>query len=249
MTANAQTLRNLVIENRWTGARLSATKNQISADDYKALTGLYRSALDALTAWAAKDYTHTSTDEDVDGAFTAIKAILNLFDDGDTRIIIDKQSMRTMRDCATKPKRLYSDAYTAAMKAKRKAMFTLADRMADLDSHNIPAINANEPVADYVARIRESGVNTKDGSIDLLDLFVAAFNTYALKTRELQTVIDNGNYTWRRPVAVALNEFADLVENYIGDCLEDGYNIKPSAQVRAEKSAADKARREAKKNA
>lgn len=249
MTANAQTLRNLVIENRWTGARLSATKNQISADDYKALSGLYRDALDALTAWAAKDYTHTSTDEDADAAFAAVKEILALFDDGNTRIIIDRQSMRTMRDCATKPKRLYSDAYTAARKAMNKAKATLVDRMDDLKSHNIPMPTAEESTTDYVARIRESGVDTKDGSIDLLDLFIAAYNTYALKTRELQTVIDNGNYTWRRPVAVALNEFADLIENYIGDCLEDGYNIKPSATVRAEKKAADKAAREAKKNA
>jgi hypothetical protein len=130
-----------------------------------------------------------------------------------------------------------------------KAKDSLADRMADAESRGIPMPNADESMDDYVARVRESGVNTKDGAIDLLDLLVAAVGALNLKKRDLQDVIDRGHYSWRRPVAVPLNEFADLVENYIGDCLEDGYNLKSSAQVREEKKAADKANRESKKNA
>jgi hypothetical protein len=249
MTINAESLRNLVIENRWTGSRLSATANQVSHADYMELTKLYKAALDALTAWASKDYAHTSTSEDVDAAFAAVKDILALFDDGETRIIIDKTSMRTMRDCATKPKRLYSPEYTAAMKAQTKAKATLADRWADLAARNVPVKNEGESLEDYTARVRESGIDTKDGAVDLLDLWLAAINTLVLKMRDVNNIKERGNYTWRRPVAVSQNEFADLVENYIGDCLEEGYNIKPSAQVRAEKAAADKARREEKKNA
>ncbi len=249
MTINAESLRNLVIENRWEEKRLSATAGQLCPNDYKELTDLYKAALDALTDWAAIDYSHAPADGKDDAAFTAVKNILALYDNGDTRIIIDRQSMRTMRDCATKPKRLYSDEYKDAKKALSKAKDSLADRMKDAESHNIPMPNADESMDDYVARVRESGIDTKDGAIDLLDLLVASVGTLNLKKRDIDAIVERGHYSWRRPVAVPLNEFADLIENYIGDCLEDGYNIKTSATIREEKKAADKAKRDAKKNA
>jgi hypothetical protein len=121
MTINAESLRNLVIENRWEEKRLSATSGQLCPNDYKELTELYKAALDALTDWAAIDYVHAPADGKDDAAFTAVKNILALYDNGDTRIIIDRQSMRTMRDCATKPKRLYSDEYKDAKKALEEA--------------------------------------------------------------------------------------------------------------------------------
>jgi hypothetical protein len=66
MTITATILREKVLENRFTLGRLS---KDTLGEDYKELTDLYRAALDALTIWASKDYSHTSTQEDVDRMF------------------------------------------------------------------------------------------------------------------------------------------------------------------------------------
>ena len=248
MKTTATTLRTLVIENRWTASRISQA--QLGNDeDYRALTTLYRNALDALTDWASKDYAHTSDKADVDNAFTHIKAILDLFTTEDDRIIIDQSSMRTMRDCATKPKRLYSEAYTKARKALSNASKTVKERLADLVTLGAPTINEDEKSEDYATRIRDLGINTKSGVVDMLEMYLTAVSVESVKAKALKDVMDKGNYTWRRPIAVTLGEFADLIENYIGDCLEEGYNLKSSKGVRAEKTAERKAKAEAKAQA
>lgn len=244
MKLNGNELRTLVIDNRWTASRLSQAQLG-SGEDYRELTKLYKNALDALTEWAGKDYAHTSSKADVDNAFTHIKAILEIFATDDNRIIIDQSSMRTMRDCATKPKRLYSEAYTKAMKAKRNADKTVNERLADLETLKVPMAEENETIEDWVARIRKDNINTKSGSVDMLEMFITALGVATVKAQAVEDVKAKGNYTWKRPVAVSLNEFADLIENYVGDCLEDGYNLKSSKVVREEA----KARREEAKKA
>ena len=247
ITINATELRAKVIANRFESNRLNA--DSIGADNYRVLTTMYRDALDALTLWASKDYAHTSTKEDMDACFTPVKAILSLFDTDENHVIIDQISMRSMRDCATKPKRLYSAEYTAAMKALKNARATCMERGEDLSKMGIPAITAEEPLNEYAARIRALGVNTMRENIDMLELFVNAAKTLVLKNRKIDAIRAAGHYAWKRPVAVSLNEFAELIENYVGDCLEDGYNIKPSATVRAEKAAERAAKKAASANA
>ena len=235
MTINATALRALVLENRWTMGRLS--KDTLGSD-YKELTDLYRAALDALTIWASKDYAHTSTQEDVDRCFSRVKDILNLFATEDNRITIDKLSMRTMRDCATKPKRLYSPAYTAAMKALKSAKTTVSDRLEDLKKLGAPMPEEDEALEQYKIRVHATNINTTVGAVDMLEMYASAVAVLAVKTQAVEDVKAAGNFAWKRPVAVTLTEFAELVENYIGDCLEDGYNLKSSDVVRAEKAAA-----------
>ncbi len=235
MITNANTLRTLVLENRFTLGRLS--KDTIG-EDYKELSDLYRAALDALTIWASKDYSHTSTQTDVDRCFDRVKDILNLFTTDDNRITIDKLSMRTMRDCATKPKRLYSPEYTNAMKALKSAKTTVSERLEDLKNLGIFAPNEDETLEDYKARVRATNINTHRGEIDMLEMYASAVAVLGVKAQDVEDVKARGNFAWKRPVAVTLTEFAELVENYVGDCLEDGYNLKSSDVVRAEKAAA-----------
>jgi hypothetical protein len=98
-------------------------------------------------------------------------------------------------------------------------------------------------VADYVARVRELGINVMSNTIDMLTMYENAIATLAVKTKKVEDIKAKGNWTWKRPISVGLAEFADLVENYIADCLVDNYNIKSSKVVRDEA----KAEREAKK--
>ena len=240
MKNNATTLRKMVMDNALTLGRL--TKEALG-EDYAVLTALYTNALDALTNWAGKDYAHTSDKTDVDNAFAHIKAILELFATDEDRIIIDQSSMRTMRDCATKPKRLYSAEYTKAEKARKEQAKTVDSRYEDLLTLGCPELNEDESTSDYVARVRALNINVTSNKVDMLSMYENAVATLAVKTKRVEDIKAKGNWTWKRPVAVALNEFADLVENYIADCLMDNYNIKSSKVIRDEKQA----EREAKK--
>ena len=238
-TINATTLRNHVLENRFELNRLNA--ETLGKDNYKALTELYRNALDALTEWAAKDYSHTSVKEDSDPSFNAVKAILALYETDDNRIVIDQSSMRTMRDCATKPKRLYSDEYTKAMKAQKLAAKTMLERYNDLITLGAPEMAEGEDADKWVQSILDSDLNVTVSNVNMAEMFRTAVAVHAVKTKAVEDIKAAGHYTWRRPVAVSLNEFADLIENYVGDCLEEGYNIKPTKIIREEQAAARKA--------
>lgn len=242
---NANELRTLVMENALTLGRLDE-KALGSKKDYNALTVLYRNALDALTEWAGLDYAHKSDKNSADPSFKAVKAILELFATDEDRIVIDQSSMRTMRDCATKPKRLYSAEYTKAEKARKEQAKTANSRYDDLMTLGCPEREEEEALEDYVARVRETGVNTMSESIDMLEMYQAAVATLAVKTKKVDDIKDAGNWTWRRPVAVDLNTFADLIENYVADCLMDGYNIKSSKAIREEKAEARKLAKEEK---
>lgn len=233
MKNTAKTLRKLVMDNALTLGRL--TKEALG-EDYAVMTTLYTNALDALTEWAGKDYAHTSDKTDVDNAFTSIKAILDLFATDEDRIIIDQTSMRTMRDCATKPKRLYSKEYKEAEKARKEQAKQADSRYEDLLTLGCPEINEEEATSDYVARVRALGINVTSNKIDMLSMYENAMATLAVKTKKVDTIKAKGNWTWRRPVAVSLAEFSDLIENYIADCLMDNYNIKSSKAVRAEQA-------------
>lgn len=234
MKNNAKTLRKLVINNSLTLGRLN---KETLGEDYAVLSTLYTNALDALTDWAGKDYKHISDKTDVDNAFTCIKAILDIFATEEDRIIIDQTSMRTMRDCATKPKRLYSEEYKKAEKARKEQDKIVDSRYEDLMTLGCPSIEEEESVADYVARVRELGINTVSEKIDMLEMFQNAMASLALKTKKVEDIKAKGNWTWKRPVAVSLTEFADLIENYIADCLVDNYNLKSSKTVREEQKA------------
>ena len=240
-TINATTLRNHVLENRFELNRLNA--ETLGKDNYKALTELYRNALDALTEWAAKDYSHTSVKEDSDPSFNAVKAILALYETDDNRIVIDQSSMRTMRDCATKPKRLYSDEYTKAMKAQKLAAKTMLERYNDLITLGAPEMTEGEDAGKWVQSILDSDLNVTVSNVNMAEMFHTAVAVHAVKTKAVEDIKAAGHYTWKRPVAVSLNEFADLIENYVGDCLEEGYNIKPTKIIREEQAAARKAAR------
>lgn len=235
---NATELRTLVVDNALTLGRLD--KETLGKKDYDALTMLYRNALDALTEWAGLDYAHKSDKKSADPSFAAVKAILELFATDEDKIVIDQSSMRTMRDCATKPKRLYSDAYTKAEKARKTQAKTVAERYADLITLGAPERNDEESVEDYAARIREEGITTQVGCVDMLEMFINANAVLVVKEKAVKDIKEAGNWTWRRPVAVDLNTFADLIENYVADCLMDGYNIKSSKTIREEKAEARK---------
>ena len=232
MKNNAKTLRKLVMDNALTLGRLN---KDTLGEDYAVMTTLYTNALDTLTEWAGKDYKHTSDKTDVDNAFTAIKAILELYATDEDRIIIDQSSMRTMRDCATKPKRLYSEEYKKAEKARKEQAKQADSRYDDLMTLGCPEIAEDESTSEYVARVRELGINVTSNKIDMLSMYENAVATLAVKTKRVEDIKAKGNWTWRRPVAVSLAEFADLIENYIADCLVDNYNIKSSKVVREEK--------------
>jgi hypothetical protein len=247
MTNNAKKLRKLVLDNALTLGRLN---KETLKEDYAILTALYTNALDALTEWASKDYAHKSDKSDVDNAFTHCKAILALFETEEDRIVIDQASMRTMRDCATKPKRLYSEEYKKAEKARKEQAKTVESRYDDLMTLGCPEIGEEELVADYIARVREMGINTKSENVDMLEMYQNALATLTVKTMQVDKIKAKGNWTWKRPVAVSMTEFADLVENYIADCLTDGYNIKPTKVIRDEQAKArEEKKAESKKNA
>ena len=234
MKTTAMQLRTLVMDNALSLGRLD-TKT-LGKEDYTELSKLYTTALDMLTEWASKDYAHQASKKDEDNAFTAVKAILALFSTDEERIIIDKSSMRTMRDCATKPKRLYSKEYQMAYKAFKNAKKVVDERTADLITLGCAERNEDESVQEYADRIKASGVDVISEGIDMLSMYVNANAVLTIKAKAVEDVKANGNWTWKRPIAVATNEFAELVENYIADCLADGYNIKTSANVRAEKA-------------
>lgn len=247
MTNTATTLRTLLSEN-FDGGRLSAEQLG-NKKDYDELTELYRNALDALTEWSAKDYVHTATRAEQDASYNAVKAILDIFKTDENRIIIDEMSMRSLRDMAVKPRKQYSPVYIKARKAEKDANSTASARYADLRELGAPAQNENESIEDYVARVKASGVNviggTKEVPLNMLDMFANAVKMWAVKHADTEKVQKSGRWVWKRPVAVSLNEFAELVETYISDCLENNYNLKSSATVRAERAA----ERAAKKNA
>lgn len=245
MNTNAKTLRTLVVENALTLGRLN--KETLGKDDYAEMTKLYTNALDALTQWASKDYNHTSDKRDVDNAFTHIKVILEKYATDEDRIIIDQSSMRTMRDCATKPKRLYSKEYTVAEKARKTQAKTVAERYADLLTLGAPEMVEEETATEYADRVRELKINTIVDKIDMLEMFVNASAVLTVKTKAVEDIKKKGNWTWKRPVAVTTNEFAELIENYIADCLIDNYNIKPSNVVRDEQAEQRRLAKEEKK--
>lgn len=247
MLKNAIELRTLVTNNAFTMGRIK--KDDVGDADYKEMTALYTDALDALTNWAAKDYVHKSTKEDADDVWATMKPILALFETKEERIIIDEVSMRTMRDLATKPKRQYSPEYRKAHTALLNAKKTVTERYNDLIALGAPAIEENETVGDYVNRIHELGTNTINNDVDMLKMYEAANSVLTVKEKAENDIKDGGNWSWKRPVAVSVNEFAELFENYIADCLIDGYNIKTSKVVRDEQAEARRARAEAKKNA
>lgn len=254
MKTSAKTLRTLVCDNSLTLGRL--TKETLGNDDYRHLTALYTSLLDSLTEWASKDYAHKSTKEDADACFAEVKKVLEIFDDGETRVAIDQSSMRTLRDLATKPKRLYSAAYTDAEKERKAQEKQALSRLDDLLTLGAPkattdivtaikgikeVVEMPKDVDDYLEVVKAAKFNHMVGSVDMIQMFENAVATLVVKTKAVEDIKAAGNWTWKRPVAVALPEFADLVENYVADCLIDGYNIKPSAMIREEKAAARKA--------
>ena len=248
MKKSALELRELVMDNSLTLGRLDA-KALGSTDDYKDLTERYQIALDAITDWAAADYIHKTTTAHTDAAFTAVKDILNLFATNESRVIIDEQSMRTLRDFATKPKRLFTKEYKDAEKARKNAVKTLDERYTDLMTLGAPTRNEDEDINDYADRVRESGVNVTIDKIDMLEMYLAASATLIVKTKAVDDIKAAGNWTWRRPHPVTLGEFADLVENYIADCLIEGRNIKTSKVIREEKAEERAKKAEEKKNA
>jgi hypothetical protein len=230
---NALELRSLVIDNAFELGRISA--EQVGKEDYKVLSTLYTSALDALTEWASKDYAHISVKEDADPAFAAVKAILALYATDDDRIVIDQTSMRTMRDCATKPKRMYSKEYSDAEKARRYAEKVVKERISDLMELGAPALSYDKATFDaeaYATAIREKGIITTVNNIDMLSMFEKASAILAIKTTAVENIKAKGNWTWRRPHPVSLSEFADLIENYIADCLTSGFNMKSNKAIR-----------------
>ena len=261
MKTNAMELRNLVVENSLELGRL--TEKQLGKEDYKELTVLYRSALDAMTNLASANYNHTTTQKHLDDAFNSVKAILGLYETDDDRIVIDKDSMNSIRDMAIKPQRMYSDKYKKAEKARSNQQKTAIERYTDLLTMGVEKPTEYDVVelikgiknkcevptdiALFVETVKTSGVNVSVGTTSMLEMFENALATLVVKTKAVNDVKAAGKWTWRRPAPVDGNGepkvFADLIENYIADCLVDGYNIKPTNVIRAE----NKAERDAKK--
>lgn len=236
MKNNAQTLRTLVMDNALELGRLS--REQLGTEDYKELTDLYRNALDTLTAWASKDYAHKATTEDSDKAYAACKRILSIYATDESRIIIDQMSMRSLRDMSTTPRRLYSADYKAAMKSLKSARKTLEDRTEDLNTLGIAIPSEGTDITAWADSI-PNDKRMLDG-IDRVSLYVGALATVSTRAKKVEDIKAAGSWTWTRPVAVADNKFAELVENYVADCLIENYNIKTSKEVRDEKKASRK---------
>lgn len=248
MKKTALELRALVSSNAFELGRLTADQLG-SADDYIALGKLYRNALDAMTTWASHDYAHTATTADSDAAFAACKDILALFTTEDSRIVMDQQSMRTIRDLSTKPKRLYSDEYRKATKAYKDALKQVEDRLADLNALGITAPKEDEwdNLTAWAENI-PADVNRVLEGIDRVQALIGIVATVNTRARNIADIKAAGHWTWKRAVAVNEREFAELVENYIADCLDSGYNIKTSATVRKEAADAREARKAEKNN-
>lgn len=256
MNTNATTLRNKVIENSLELGRLS--EEQIGKEDYKELTKLYRNALDMLTEWASADYAHKTEQSHISNSFEAVKAILALYTTDDDRIAIDNSAMHTMRDLSTQPKRQYSEKYKNAEKSRKIQQKTALERYADLLTIGVeaPKFDAEEAIkgikdnatiptelAEFVEAIKASKLDTKVGTVDMLSMFENALATLVVKTKAVDDIKADGNWTWRRIEAVNEKVFADLVENYVADSLIDGYNLKPTKVIRDEKKAERDAKR------
>lgn len=239
MNTNATTLRKMVLENRWTAGKLSEAQLG-SKDDYTELSKAYKNCLEALTDWAGKDYAHTSKKSDLDNAFASAKAILELFATDEDRIIIDNASLRTLRDFAVKPKRMYSENYKKAMKLLKLAKSTLEERLADLRTLGIEVPEEIEDFDAFLENIKEEASKHMSGSMNMHELITGLYTTVSIREKAVEDVKSAGNWTWKRPAPVNPNEFAELVENYIGDCLEDGFNLKSYKATTAEEKALNK---------
>jgi hypothetical protein len=247
LNLNADFLRTMVCENRENAQRLTAKQLEISATEYKSLTDLYSSALDAITEYASLDYKHADVKDAENMAFDAMKRILSLYTTDDSKVIIDSQSLRSLRDFATAPKRMYSAEYRKANKMLKDAQKTLNDRINDITTFDgVPARFIGESVTAWADRIRESGVSTMQNNVNMLDMLVNANATLERRTVNVENIKKEGHWTWRQPVAVTVAVFADMVENYVADCILDGYNLKTSKNIRDEK-AAERAERKANK--
>lgn len=235
---NPEMLRNLVIENREIASRLTMSDLGCTADEYKSLTDLYQSALDALSEYAGLDYQHADSKTAENVAFDAVKRILSMYKTEDSKIIIDSASLRTMRDVAIAPKRFYSAEYRKANKAMREMSAQLNSRIDDINAFDgIPARLADESIPAWCDRIVESGVDTMRDSVNMCDMLRNAHATYVSKCAIVENIKKAGKWTWRQPCAVSVAVFADMVENYVADCLIDGFNLKTSSAIREDRKA------------
>ena len=249
MNTNAMELRELVVGNSLELGRL--TEQQVGKEDYKELTKLYRNALDMLTEWASADYSHKVTQEHISNAFESVKSILALYTTDDNRIAIDNSAMHTMRDLSTQPKRQYSEKYKKAEKSRKAQEKTAIERYEDLITMGVE-VPSQYDVKELIKGIKDkaeigteltffsesvktSGVVVTVGTTNMLEMFENALATLVVKTKAVDDIKAAGNWTWRRPEAVNEKVFADLVENYVADCLIDGYNIKTNKTIRDEK--------------
>lgn len=251
MKTLAMELRNLVVENSLELGRLSEA--QVGKEDYKELTKLYRNALDMLTEWASADYSHKATQEHISNAFESVKAILALYTTEDNRIAIDNSAMHTMRDLSTQPKRQYSEKYKKAEKARKSQEKTAIERYEDLITMGVEAptecdvvelikgikdkAEINSQLEVFINDVKESKVVVTIGTTNMLEMFNNALATLVVKTKAVEDIKADGNWTWRRIEAVNEKVFADLVENYVADSLIDGYNIKSTKTLRDEAKA------------
>lgn len=235
---SADSLRLAVCDNRENACRLTAEQLGITAEEYKALTALYSSALDAITEFAAIDYKHGDSKDAENSAFASMKQILSMYTTDDTRVIIDAQSLRSLRDFATRPQRCYSAEYKKANKLYKDACKTLNERITDIKTfEGIPTRYADETISKWCDRIVESGVNTKQGEVDMCEMLRAANATKAVREKAVKAIQEAGHWSWRQPVAVSVSVFADMVENYVADCILDNYNLKSSKVIRDEKAS------------
>lgn len=235
MKTTAKELRELVVGNCEEMGRLS--RAVLGTADYNELTVLYRDALDALTEWATADADHTSTKEHENKAFKAVKAVLEVFATGESRIIIDEKSMNSLRDRSTKPATAYSAEYRKANKALTRAKKVRKERAVDLITLGAPVRGEEETIESYIARVKDAKIETKAGEMDMLEMYTAADSVVIVKEKAVQAVKDAGGWRKRVAIAVDLRIFADLVENYIADCIEGNYNMKSSKTIREEKAA------------
>lgn len=251
MNTKAMELRNLVVGNSLELGRL--TEQQIGKEDYKELTKLYRNALDNLTEWASADYAHKAEQTHISNAFESVKAILALYTTDDDRIAIDNSAMHTMRDLSTQPKRQYSEKYKKAEKARKAQEKTAIERYEDLITMGVEApteydvvelikdikdkAEINSMLEIFCKDVKDSKVVVSIGTTNMLEMFENALATLVVKTKAVDDIKADGNWTWRRPEAVNEKVFADLVENYVADCLIDGYNIKSTKTLRDEAKA------------
>ena len=230
-------LRELVIENMFEMNRLSA--DVLGKEDYNALFALYDNALTAITAWAQKNENHTATEEDKNAAFNAVKPILELYTAEDGKVIVDENSMFSIRDRSTKPVIKKTAEFKAADKLERKTKKDYLARLDDLVKLGAPVIEAGQTMGDYAAKVRELGIKTlnEKTGIDALSLCENACVNHANAEAEVARIKSAGKWHWRGVDPVELNVFADLIENYIAGCLTDGHNFKTWGQIKEERAA------------